>query len=183
METDWFVGTHVRLAAPDPERDPAVMAPWSRDSEFLRLMDDSAARPWSADRLRETMQADPKPDRYVFAVRRRSDDRTIGEAGLAAVDARHLDAWAFVVLGERENWDRGIGTEATQLLLRFGFLALNRHRVSLSVFEYNPRSLRACEKIGFVVEGRMRERIEREGRRWDEIFMGILREEWQKRYA
>ena len=65
------------------------------------------------------------------------------------------------------------------VLLRYAFAELNLRRVSLSVFEYNPRAMRSYEKAGFVVEGRRRQALNRDGRRWDVIHMGILREEWE----
>ena len=57
---------------------------------------------------------------------------------------------------------------------------LNLHRVSLDVFEYNTRALRSYQKAGFVTEGRQRQALQRNGRAWDVIYMGILREEWMK---
>ena len=81
-------------------------------------------------------------------------------------------------IGERENWDKGYGTEMVNLLLRFAFTEVNLRRVTLTVFEYNPRAVRVYEKVGFRHEGRERKSLNREGRRWDMIFMGILREEW-----
>jgi RimJ/RimL family protein N-acetyltransferase len=45
------------------------------------------------------------------------------------------------------------------------------------VFEYNPRAIRTYEKLGFIHEGRMRGALKRDGRRYDLVFMGILREE------
>ncbi len=64
--------------------------------------------------------------------------------------------------------------------LRFAFTELNLRRVTLDVFEYNPRAMRSYEKAGFVVEGRMRGMLKREGKRWDLVFMGILRDEWER---
>lgn len=52
--------------------------------------------------------------------------------------------------------------------------------VSVKKFKYNPRAIRSYEKAGFVVEGRARQFLNRDGRRWDLIYMGILREEWEK---
>ncbi len=86
-------------------------------------------------------------------------------------------------IGERDYWGRGYGTDAMQVLLRYAFDELNLHRVSLGVFEYNTRAIRAYEKAGFVVEGRGPQELHRDGRRWDMIFMGILREEWQRARA
>jgi len=58
-------------------------------------------------------------------------------------------------------------------------MELNLHRVSLDVFEYNPRAIRSYEKVGFKHEGRVRQALNRDGRRWDILYMGILREEWE----
>ena len=66
-----------------------------------------------------------------------------------------------------------------QVLLRYAFDELNLYRVTLNTFEYNPRAIRSYEKAGFKVEGRVRKYLNREGRRWDVIFMGILAEEWR----
>ncbi len=64
------------------------------------------------------------------------------------------------------------------LVLRFAFTEINLHRVTLTVFEYNPRAVRSYEKAGFRHEGRIRGALLRDGKRWDMFFMGILRDEW-----
>jgi RimJ/RimL family protein N-acetyltransferase len=82
-------------------------------------------------------------------------------------------------IGEAEYRGKGYGTDAMQVILGFAFRELNLHRVSLSVFEYNPRAIRSYEKAGFRHEGRLRAEINRDGRRWDVLMMGILRTEWE----
>jgi len=67
-----------------------------------------------------------------------------------------------------------------RVMLRYAFAELNLHRVSLNVFEYNPRAIRSYEICGFVREGRCRQALHRDGRRWDLIYMGIMREEWRE---
>jgi RimJ/RimL family protein N-acetyltransferase len=54
----------------------------------------------------------------------------------------------------------------------------NLHRVGLNVFEYNNRALASYRKIGFQEEGRVRSYIQRDGKRWDLIYMAMLRSEW-----
>jgi hypothetical protein len=61
----------------------------------------------------------------------------------------------------------------------FGTLGL--HRVALTVFEFNERAIRAYRRCGFVVEGRSRESIWRDGRWWDELAMSVLSTEWHER--
>jgi RimJ/RimL family protein N-acetyltransferase len=54
-------------------------------------------------------------------------------------------------------------------------------RVTLTVFEYNPRAIRSYEKVGFCHEGRVRGALLREGKRWDILYMGILNEDWKEK--
>ncbi|MCJ7660780.1 MAG: GNAT family N-acetyltransferase [Anaerolineales bacterium] len=93
----------------------------------------------------------------------------------------HGDSSVGIGIGEREYWSKGYGTDAMNVILRFAFDELNLYRISLNVFEYNQRAIRSYEKVGFVVEGREREFLRRAGRRWDMIFMGLLREEWAQK--
>ena len=46
------------------------------------------------------------------------------------------------------------------------------------MFSFNERAIRSYEKAGFRIEGRLREAISRDGRYWDEIQMGVLRDDW-----
>ena len=49
----------------------------------------------------------------------------------------------------------GYGAEATALMLDHAFGALGLHRVALAVFEFNERAIRAYQKVGFAIEGRL----------------------------
>jgi RimJ/RimL family protein N-acetyltransferase len=66
-------------------------------------------------------------------------------------------------------------------MLDHAFGTLRLHRVSLSVFAFNERAIRSYRRVGFVVEGRSREAIWRDGRYWDEIHMSVLDDEWEHR--
>ena len=48
------------------------------------------------------------------------------------------------------------------------------------MFEFNERAIRAYQRCGFVVEGRARESIFREGRWWDELAMSVLESDWRR---
>ena len=117
---------------------------------------------------------------YWFAIRALEDDRLLGDADLSVINWGSRDAFVGIGIGEREFWGKGYGTDAMRLLLRYAFTELNLRRVSLNVFEFNERAIRSYEKVGFRLEGRERQVMQREGRRWDLIDMGILREEWME---
>lgn len=185
MLTDLFRSDLVRLTAADLDAAAEAFARWSLDSEYYRLLNSGACHLWSRNKTKEWLEKDllsEKPDLYSFMIRTLDSDRLIGEIGLDGVKYTHGDAFVGIGLGEHDFWGKGYGTDAMLVLLRFAFTELNLRRVSLDVFEYNPRAVRSYEKVGFVVEGRMRGMLRREGKRWDMIFMGILRKEWERLY-
>ena len=68
--------------------------------------------------------------------------------------------------------------QGQRVMLRYGFEELNLYRVQLDVFSYNDRAIKSYLKVGFVVEGRMRGMLLRDGQRWDFVYMSVLRDEW-----
>ena len=176
-------GKTVYLTAINPEEVSKADSAWIRDSELLRLWDSRPTPLRSSKASKEHMEKDlaEQDDRtYNFSIRRREDDKLLGDIGL---DVMWNNAEAFVGLGigDRVDWGKGYGTEAMSLILEYAFTEINLRRVSLGVFEYNPRAVRSYEKSGFRHEGRSRQFLLREGKRWDVFFMGILREEWAER--
>ena len=178
-----FRGDFVRLAADEPEVLAKAEINWQRDSEFMRFTDNEAVYLTSEKKLRELfekrIEAGFKPDLYTFSIRVLEEDNLIGFLGLR-LDLIHNDAMIGIGIGDREHWDKGYGTDAMKVCLRYAFTELNLHRASLGLHEYNPRALRAYEKAGFKLEGKTRKDLAREGQRYDSFWMGILREEWMQ---
>src|SRR5258707_8136155 len=66
-------------------------------------------------------------------------------------------------------------------MLGHAFGTLSLPRIALYVFEFNGGAIRAYQRCGFVVEGRSRESIWRDGRWWDELAMSVLESDWRAR--
>jgi RimJ/RimL family protein N-acetyltransferase len=180
FEEDIFRGELVHLTAEDPKVIAEHFSRWSRDSEFLRLSDSYPARAISSKEIQEWLEKEEsKDDNHYFAIHTLKEDRLLGDVGLDGIQWNHGDAFMGISLGDREDWGKGYGSDAIRLVLRYAFTELNLQRVTLNVFEYNPRAIRAYEKLGFVHEGHMRRFLNREGRRWDLLYMGITRHEWE----
>jgi len=108
-----------------------------------------------------------------------SDGAHIGNIGLHDIDLHHRHAEMGIVLGEKDYWSQGYGSDAIRTLLRFAFDEMNLHRVFLKVYEDNSRAIRAYEKCGFQHEGRLRQAIYRKGRYYDELLMSVLSHEFR----
>jgi len=178
---DLYTGKLVRLSAYDPEEMSKAFARWNRNSEYQRLLFGMPRRMLSTNAELKWMEeevGEMSPASYFFTMRTLADDKLLGELSLDVVDWSSRDAYVAIGIGETEYWGKGYGTDAMNILLRFAFNEINLQRVTLSVFEYNPRAIRSYEKLGFRHEGCRRLALNRGGRRWNELYMGILREEW-----
>ncbi len=172
-------GELVRLVPMDPETGSRLFSEWSRDSEYLRYLDSTPAKLVSKDSTSEWIAGHKG---FLFIIRTLDDGKPIGFAELDGIAWKRTDAWIGIGIGDRNYWGKGYGADALRILMRYAFTELDLHRLSLSVFEYNRRAIRLYEKLGFRNEGRKRQFFQREGRRWDLVFMGMVKPEWEKLY-
>lgn len=181
MNHELLSGEKVRLQALEPKRDAGLLSRWSENAEFMRNLDADPIRLFSPQAMQKWLEDQTdreQPNMIIFLIRTLKDDRPIGFIDLFGMYGLTGDAMIGIGIGEPQNWGQGFGTDAMRVVVRYGFSVLNLHRMSLNVFVYNPRGIRAYEKAGFKIEGRLREALHRDGQRWDLIFMGILRDEW-----
>lgn len=85
-----------------------------------------------------------------------------------------------IVIYSSEYWSGGLGTEAMALWIDHLFSRLEIGRVGLTTWSGNPRMIRSAEKLGMMLEGRMRRCRYYNGVYYDSIRMGMLREEWEE---
>ena len=157
----------------------AMFKRWYSDPEVSRLTryQDGPMRPDEIERFFAARVIGP--DSFTMAVHVRDTDRLIGSCAFSQLDADNGSALFHITIGEKDAWGKGYGTDATRLMLEHAFTRLGLHRVALSVFAFNERAIRAYRKAGFVIEGRAREAIWRDGRYWDELTMSVLESEWK----
>jgi RimJ/RimL family protein N-acetyltransferase len=117
-------------------------------------------------------------DGYHFVICQLEDDRSIGAASLFAVDSVNGSAGIGISIGEKDLWGHGLGTDAMNALVDFGFGQLRLERMWLKVYDFNTRARRSYDKCGFTLEGTERRAIFKHGRYHDVHMMSLLRDEW-----
>jgi RimJ/RimL family protein N-acetyltransferase len=189
IQTSLYDGRLIRLGPIDHEKDPAIESRWTHDAEYLRLLDTNPARPVSPAEMKKKYEAlekniEESKNLFYFTIRLRSEDpeqndRLVGFAKLCEIEWNH--GVSLVVLGIGDPGDRrkGYGADGLNLLLRYAFAEINLFRLSALIPEYNAGALRLFQKAGFIEEVRRRQALNRDGRFWDLIHVGLLREEWQ----
>lgn len=114
-------------------------------------------------------------DRADWAILRQADDTFLGEAVINDLDPDNESASYRVWLAGPAVFGHGYGTEATQLVVDYALHIAGLHRLSLEVYDHNPRARHVYEKCGFVLEGRLRDALLWEDRWHDALTMAILR--------
>jgi RimJ/RimL family protein N-acetyltransferase len=158
----------------------AAFRRWYADPEIARLAryQEAPMRPEEIDRFFTARVVGNEA--LAMAIHEASTDRLLGTCAFSQLDAENGSALYHITIGEKDAWGRGYGTEATRLMVDHAFGTLGLHRIALFVFEFNERALRSYERCGFVVEGRSRESIWRDGRWWDELAMSVLESDWRR---
>jgi RimJ/RimL family protein N-acetyltransferase len=139
------------------------MSPESEDRWFERMLEDRQNRGVAI----ETLPRDGQPGRLI------------GNVGLHHPSERNHNVELGIVIGEKDCWSQGYGTDAIRTMLRYAFDELNYHKVYLRVYDFNRRAIRCYEKCGFQIEGQLRQHMFRNGAWHDEIVMGVLCDEFR----
>ncbi|MFN8520233.1 MAG: GNAT family protein [Chloroflexota bacterium] len=184
--SDWnpphIEGRLIELRRHTPANLPTVLR-WYADPEIARLTRYST-RPMPTEEVERFFQARLlSMESVAYGIHLRPSGRLVGLTTFSSLDPDNGSVLFHITIGERDAWGHGYGTEAARLMLWLAFERIGLHRVGLTVFSFNERAIRSYQKAGFRIEGRLREAIVRDDRHWDEIHMGILRDEWLVREA
>lgn len=117
--------------------------------------------------------------RRNFAIMQIENDSLIGLVSLLKLDLLHGTAELAISIGPREVRGKGYGSEAVRLALDYGFKHLSLYNISLWHVEFNERGHQAYLNAGFQVVARHRGRFLFDGKRYDTIWMDIVRDEFR----
>jgi len=172
---------------PFGRQDAVTMAKVLADPELLKLTasvtssEQAASFPHEPDQKMTDWYGSrsDQHDRLDLAIIDNRSGELVGEVVLNEWDAA-AGSCNFRILIGAAGRGRGLGTEASRLILGYGFEQLGLHRISLDVFAFNPRGKRVYQKVGFLVEGVRRDAFRFDGEYTDEIMMAILAPEWER---
>lgn len=143
-------GERVDLRAHTPDNRDAFVI-WYQDAEIARLLRHDL-KPLTRRRASSYFSNIilPLAERgHAWAIHRRDTGQLIGTAAVTNVNATARSCLFRILLGEKDSWGQGLGTEATRLVAEEVFASLPIDRIQLEVFMHNPRARRAYERVGF----------------------------------
>jgi ribosomal-protein-alanine N-acetyltransferase len=164
---------------PFADSDADALFALHSNAHVLRYWD---SPPWAdrarADRFLATCrQLAEEGSGARLAIDRRSDGVFLGWCGLSQLNSDFRSASLGYCLTEAA-WGQGYATEAAGGLLRWAFETLDLNRVQAEADTRNAASARVLEKLGFVLEGTLREDCVVDGVVSDSWVYGLLEREW-----
>jgi len=115
--------------------------------------------------------------RFVFAICTHNDEH-IGNVGLGKINYVSRNCMLNIFIADHKNRNKGFGSEAIKLVLRFAFNKLNMHKVYLQTSDRFEGAVHMYERLGFYKEGVMRDHYYSNGRYDDKIIFSILKNEF-----
>jgi RimJ/RimL family protein N-acetyltransferase len=171
-----LTGKVVSLRAVEKE-DAERVREWLSDPDLLHLL---GARPIPLGAL----DPDKLPEMFrmregrVLAI----DSRDKQLVGLVVVGNFHefnRTASILLLIGDRSEWNRGYGSDAVRTVTTFVFHDLNLNCLEAVIPEFNGRALKMFQKVGFQIEGTLRNRFFGRGRYWNMTVMSAVRDGWR----
>ena len=152
---------------------------WMNDPEVTRYLETGTFPTTRQDLEEFYAKVTGSSTEVIFAIADRKSDKHVGNVKLGPINWVHRRAMFGILIGDKEFWSKGIGEEATRLVVDYAFHRLNLHRVGLVVFEEHKSAVRCYEKVGFKVEGCLREQMYQHGEYKNHLWMGLLRSEYR----
>jgi diamine N-acetyltransferase len=173
-----IVGAEVALGPLNRDYLPLYYR-WINDFEVTRTLD-IAFQPQSWLAVEEWYARLAKSSNDVaFIIFQRATMRPIGNTGLHFLDYTQGTAEFDILIGDKECWGKGYGTEVTTLMLDYAFTGLGLQSIMLRVHDYNERGIRAYKRAGFRVIGRWRQANRLGNRAYDIVLMDCVASEFQ----
>ena len=152
---------------------------WLNDPVVNRYLE-SGIFPYTIDELEKFFeQVSGSREQVILAIADKKTDEHIGNIKLGPINWVHRKATLGILIGEKHCWGQGMATDATRLMVDYGFFRLNLRRIELGVHAEHDAAVHVYEKVGFKIEGRMREVLFHDGKYKDSLWMGLLRSEYE----
>ena len=181
-DTVWDLGNGVSMRHVRESDVDAVLDVVTRNYDHLRTFMEWAKRDYSRKDAEEWVgkAANRSSDDQPFNMCILRDHRMIGTIGFAEFDhAAKVTEIGYWIDADEQG--KSIISRATGEMLQLAFEHLGMNRVQIRCVDANVRSAAIPRRFGFVEEGRQRQHVIRDGKTYDFLIFGLLRDEWISR--
>ena len=166
------------LLAPVQVSDAGLFQKWMLDPAVTRNLNSIVLMPTIGEEKRWVQKIQKSRNDVALSIVLKRTGCVVGNCGLHRIDWRCGSAEFGIMVGEKSVWNKGFATEATRLLVDFGFRVLRLQSVHLIHLADHLSAHRVYEKAGFSGAGILRDRFFVDGKFFDGVLMDITRSDW-----
>ncbi|MFC1723149.1 GNAT family N-acetyltransferase [Nanoarchaeota archaeon] len=168
-----IIGDRIYLQNLTLEHASEEYAGWLNDSEVNRYLETRKA---TIDDLKQYIQKQiDNPNSLFVGVFDKESKTHIGNIKLEPIDWSRRTAVFGILIGDKNYWGKGIGTEATKLIVDFAFKSLDLKEIELGVISTNIPAIHVYKKVGFVIDRVEKNKMKHGNKLYDRIVMKIRR--------
>ena len=178
MNTKFLESKNIFLRALSPTDDLSCYESWLNDQEITMYMG-SGRFPLTVDSLKDyILKYNSSKDGILLGIFVKENEKHIGNITLHMIDWIHRKGEIGIIIGDKNYYRRGYGTEAVNLLLDHGFKRLNLNKITTGMVSLNKGSIKLFEKCGFESEGILKEDFYFENNYYDVYRCGIFKKSY-----
>jgi len=180
MFNNYWIGERVRLRAVElKDIDSFFKAGFEADTDLDRFADEihfPQSKEKMKERLENGIKETPRNDEFQWII---EDEKGNPVGNINTFDCnKRVGTFKYGIGLEKAYWGNGYAKEAITIVLRYYFRELRYQKVNAYIYSFNERSLKLHESLGFQEEGRLRRMVYTNGKFYDEIYYGMIYEEF-----
>ena len=147
---------------------------WLNDREVTKFLD-SGIFPNTMERMEEFYRSTASSnDNVIFAIVDKATDKHIGNIKIGPIKWLSRVSPLGIMIGNKDFWGRGYGTEAIKLAVEYAFKQLNLHKITAGIVATHQASIKSFQKADFEIEGKAKSQFFLNGEYYDSLYLGIV---------
>jgi len=167
-------GSMIRLEGLSPGHVSQRYADWLNDPEVCRENRHGRGDN-TVEKTRDYVRSVDKSDNTaVFAIISKEGNKHIGNISLGDISWENGSGEISILIGDKDYWGKGVGREAYELVIAYGFDVLDLHRLYSGMTVRNKAMIKVAERTGMSYEGTSKEAFFKEGEYVDIVRYAVI---------
>ena len=171
-----IVEDRIVLKLLSPEAISQAYVDWMQDEEVTQFLE-SRWKTYTLDRLKDYVGTiNDDINNFLFGIFLKENGEHMGNIKIGDINQIHRFGYVGLLIGNRNMWGNGYGTEAIKLATQYAFQELNLNKLIAGIYADNKSSYNAFIKAGYGKAGTFKNHRFYKGKYVDEILVEKLNE-------
>ena len=171
MRKERIIGKRIYLRKLTSKDASQEYCEWLNDPEVNRYLETRKA---TIQELKDYIKKKNHSKKCLFlGIFDKKKKKHIGNLKLEPIDTKKKRATFSIMIGDKNYWGAGYGTEATKLIVDYAFNNMNLEYVNLGVISKNIIAIRVYEKVGFKIKKIEKKKMKHGKKLYDKVIMEI----------